>query len=304
MNSDSLIEELETSLRPEAIAGGNPAMLLDRVILIIRRHYNGKSAIEGKPLELQTRDELLAHIRALQPVVCSNGWQPKHEWHRYGIGIVRSKLLEDHVYFQGKNGDVWRVMLEMDGMPSIECIEKNAILPAALSEGGKDMGRCAIKSPQVDPAAKSLYQTEQEANEAKLDQEMGAKPYMGDARKGAESHKMESSDSSVFRPSQLGDGCNIESSAKTPPIVELMVEAIKPYLPRPLHPLCEDSAKIFDDNRIAGAHAAFACVEPVLREALSAIEAYLDAQNANQILWAQNKCHSACIHIFDLIGEQ
>lgn len=56
-------------------------------------------------------------------------WQPPHAWHRYGMGIVRSRLLEDHVYLQGKNGDIWRVWLEMEGSPSIECVERNATLP-------------------------------------------------------------------------------------------------------------------------------------------------------------------------------
>lgn len=62
------------------------------------------------------------------------GWQPKHEYGRYGMGIIRSILLEDHVYLQGKNGDVWRVMLEMDGSPTIECIECDAALPQPPKE--------------------------------------------------------------------------------------------------------------------------------------------------------------------------
>jgi hypothetical protein len=36
---------------------------IDSAIAIIRRHYEGRPAVEGKPLELMSRDELLAHIR-------------------------------------------------------------------------------------------------------------------------------------------------------------------------------------------------------------------------------------------------
>jgi hypothetical protein len=43
-------------------------------------------------------------------------WQPKHEWPNFGMDIVRSTLRDNHVYLQGKNGDVWRVWLEFDGM--------------------------------------------------------------------------------------------------------------------------------------------------------------------------------------------
>lgn len=36
-------------------------------IAIVRRHYEGRPAVAGKPLEIQTRDELLAYIRQQQP---------------------------------------------------------------------------------------------------------------------------------------------------------------------------------------------------------------------------------------------
>jgi hypothetical protein len=33
---------------------------------VVRRYYEGRPAVEGKPLELQTRDELLAYIRKMK----------------------------------------------------------------------------------------------------------------------------------------------------------------------------------------------------------------------------------------------
>lgn len=57
-------------------------------------------------------------------------WKPRHEWLRCGIGeIVRSTLMEGHVYLQTKNGDIYRVWIGFDGMPLIECTEYNAALP-------------------------------------------------------------------------------------------------------------------------------------------------------------------------------
>lgn len=73
-------------------------------------------------------------------------WQPPHAWPRYGMGIVRSRLLEDHVYLQGKNGDIWRVWLEMDGLPSIECVERNAALPKTET---KEQGRRGSVQPDI-----------------------------------------------------------------------------------------------------------------------------------------------------------
>lgn len=57
-------------------------------------------------------------------------WKPKHEWLRCGSGeIVRSTLMDGHVYLQKKNGDIYRVWIGFDGIPLIECTEYNAVLP-------------------------------------------------------------------------------------------------------------------------------------------------------------------------------
>lgn len=63
MTNDSLIEKLIKESRAFRDSENAGMLHISKVIAIIRRHFNGKPAIEGKPLELQTRDELLAYIR-------------------------------------------------------------------------------------------------------------------------------------------------------------------------------------------------------------------------------------------------
>lgn len=63
MINDSLIEKLIKESRAFRDSENAGMLHISKVIAIIHRHYNGKPAIEGKPIELQTRDELLAYIR-------------------------------------------------------------------------------------------------------------------------------------------------------------------------------------------------------------------------------------------------
>ncbi len=70
MSSDSLIEILEyrrtnsAHSHPYYGAGYNDGLM--DAIDIIRHHYEGRPAVEGKPLELMTRDELLNYIRTME----------------------------------------------------------------------------------------------------------------------------------------------------------------------------------------------------------------------------------------------
>lgn len=68
MTTDSLIQELESQkfAHGEDLKPYNDAV--SDCIAIVRRYYEGKPAIPGKPVELQTRLELLAHVRSLNKV--------------------------------------------------------------------------------------------------------------------------------------------------------------------------------------------------------------------------------------------
>ncbi len=74
---------------------GDCSLCRDRaaaIIAIVRRHYEGRPAVEGKPLELMTRDELLAYIKQHQPqqpqdaIECVGN--AIHEaWHKPGTSL-------------------------------------------------------------------------------------------------------------------------------------------------------------------------------------------------------------------------
>jgi hypothetical protein len=55
------MSELVEKIR--ALNGDSPDVLKETVIELVERHMNGRPAVAGKPLELQSRDELLAYIR-------------------------------------------------------------------------------------------------------------------------------------------------------------------------------------------------------------------------------------------------
>lgn len=56
-------------------------------------------------------------------------------WPRSGQDIVEVELKENNVYIQAKNGDIWRVSIEWDGLPVIECVAKNAPLDPGQTSG-------------------------------------------------------------------------------------------------------------------------------------------------------------------------
>ena len=70
-----------------------------------------------------------AAISMYKRVLQDSEWKPQHDFGRSGMDIVRSRVLNNHVYFQGKSGDIYRVWLEFDGRPSLECVQYNAPLP-------------------------------------------------------------------------------------------------------------------------------------------------------------------------------
>lgn len=72
-------------------------------------------------------------------------WKPQYDWPRSGLDIVRSALSQNNVYFQGKNGDVYRVWLDID-MPRIELVKYDAALPTAKIESGEDDPFCPFCS--------------------------------------------------------------------------------------------------------------------------------------------------------------
>ncbi len=92
---------------------------------IIRNLYADLSGyVSMPPIDRYLSEAAMRHQK---PV---SGWQPKRQWlNNGGMSIVRSTFLEGHVFFQGKNGDVWRVWLDDIGQPLIECSEYNASLP-------------------------------------------------------------------------------------------------------------------------------------------------------------------------------
>lgn len=75
--------------------------------------------------------KFLAGLRAYESAKTpdkTDEWNPQYDWPRSGLDIVRNVLSQNNVYFQGKNGDVYRVWLELD-TPLIECVQHNAPLP-------------------------------------------------------------------------------------------------------------------------------------------------------------------------------
>lgn len=93
-------------------------------------------------------------------------WHPKYVEHgHFGEEIVRSTLLENHVYLQGNSGDVYRVWLDSVGMPSIECTERNAPLPTrpAIARAGQDAG--ALLDPDMPAQELRLHCGEMTAGE-------------------------------------------------------------------------------------------------------------------------------------------
>jgi hypothetical protein len=100
-DTDELIKALHEQRQPDAKPdsyeqGRNDG--LTAAIAIVRRHTEGRPAVEGKPLELMTRDELLSYIRhsAKRDAMPAEGCEPGElkylrEWHyvtQHLIGAV------------------------------------------------------------------------------------------------------------------------------------------------------------------------------------------------------------------------